>query len=130
VRADAEEEIWLGRDNLIEWAVLKDDVYVSDLSAVTQAVVCFPQLSVSVDSDQWGSSVLWWTDSVTGKILPDGTSVTGDVVRAKLGNVSGLVQGEYEDVRLILFDPANPNGVVVSDNILVNIHAECFDADA
>jgi hypothetical protein len=56
--------------------------------------------------------------------------VSGDVVKARLGNVSGVVAGEYEDVRLILFDPANPNGVVVSDNIYIKVHAECFDADA
>jgi hypothetical protein len=128
MKADVEEEVWLGRDNVITWAVLRDETHVSDLSDTTQAVVCFGD--VSVDSEQWGSDVLWWTDSVTGQVLPDGTLVSGDVVKARLGNVSGLVAGEYEDVRLILFDPANPNGVVVSDNIYIKVHAECFDADA
>ena len=123
MKADVEEEVWLGRDNVISWVVLRDDAPVSDLSDTTRAVVCFGD--VTVDSDQWGSDVLWWTDSVTGQTLADGTEVSGDVVKARLGTVTGLVSGEYEDVRLILFDPANPNGVVVSDNIYLRIHDEC-----
>ena len=124
MKYDAKEEVWLGRDNTIEWVVYEGDDPVTDLSEVSQAVVCFG--TVAVDSDQWGSDVLWWTDAVTGQTLADGTSFSGDVVKARLGNVTGLSSGEYEDVRLILFDAANPNGTVVSDNIYVQVHAECF----
>lgn len=124
MKADAEEEVWLERGNIVEWVVMNDDTPVSDLSAVTRAVVCIG--STTVDSDVWGSSIIWWTDSVTAKTLPDGTSYTGDVVRAKLGLASGFTAGEYENCRLVLFDGSYTNGFVASDDITLTVYDACI----
>ena len=123
MKADAEEEVWLDRDNYVEWVVFSDDTPVSDLSNVTRAVVCIG--SATVDSAQYGSSVIWWTDSVTAKTLPDGTSYTGDVIRAKLGQASGFTAGEYESCRLVVFDSTYTEGVVVSDDITLTVYDSC-----
>jgi hypothetical protein len=112
------EKVWLGRDNTIEWAVFQDDTYVSSLSYVTRVVVDVGE--VEVDSDVAGSGTIWWTDSVTGKTLANGVSITGDVVKTRLGRVTGIDPGEYEEVKLILFDVDNPLGVVVSDTVALN----------
>lgn len=123
MNTDAKEEVWLGRDNIIEWVVTQDDAPVIDLSATTRATVCIGE--VIADSDVHGSGVLWWTDSVTGKILPDGTTFTGDVFRARLGRVSTLVAGEYDDCQFTLWNGASPNGYVVADNINITVYDSC-----
>lgn len=125
MRVDAKEEVWLERGNIIEWVVLEDDVPVSDLSSLTRAVVCVDE--VVVDSAVEGSSVIWWTDSVTGKTLACvEDAYTGDVLRAKLGGVTGLTAGEYDDCRVITFDAQNPSGIVVSDNIEITVYDACL----
>lgn len=120
---DAKEEVWLERDNIIEWVVMNDDTPVSDLSSVTQIVVCIG--GIEIDSDQWGSGVLWATDSVTGKELSDGTSYTGNVIRARLGRVSGVSAGEYDACRVVTYDPTYVSGLVVSDNVLITVYDPC-----
>ena len=124
MKADAEEEIWLERENVIDWVIKNDDVPVSDLSGLTRAVVCIG--STTIDSAVWGSGVIWWTDSVTAKTLPDGTSYTGDVVRAKLGLASGFTAGEYENCRLVIFDADYPSGLVASDDITFTVYDPCL----
>ena len=123
MKADAEEDVWLERGNVVEWVVMDDDDPVSDLSGLTRAVVCIG--TAEVDSAVWGSSVIWWTDSVTAKTMPDGTSYTGDVIRAKLGLASGFTAGEYEECRLVIFDGTYTNGLVVSDDITLTVHDAC-----
>lgn len=118
-RYDAEEEVFLERSNTIEWVVTSDDVPVTSLNQLTRAVVVVG--TTAVDSSVVGSSVIWWTDSVTGKTLPNGTSYTGDVVRARLGYVD-LTAGEYEDCRLVIYDATHVSGLVVSDNIHITVY--------
>ena len=119
----AKEEVWLTRSNIIEWVVSADCVPVTDLSATTQAVVCVD--GAEVDSAVVGSSVIWWTDSVTDKVLADGTTFTGDVVRVRLGLVSTLEAGEYAGCRLVLYNPTYPDGLVVSDDIFITVYDPC-----
>lgn len=123
MKADAEEEVWLERDNYVEWVAMNDDVPVSDLSGLTRVAVCIG--STVVDSSQWGSSIIWWTDSVSAKTLPDGTSYSGDVIRAKLGQASGFTSGEYEGCRLVIYDGTYTNGLVVSDDITITVYDAC-----
>ena len=131
---DAQEEVWLDRDNVLEWVIAIDGVNQTDLSGTTRAVVCIGTDTVDYDVD--GSNVIWWTDSVTAKTLPDGTSYTGDVVRVKPGKatlttvraeVAASAQEfvEYEDCRLVVFDTDNTNGAVASDNILITVYPAC-----
>ena len=124
-RPDAEEEIWLGRGNRIEWVVLDGDDPVTDLSSTLKIVICVGD--VDVDSSEVGPEVIWWTDSVLNKELKDGSTFTGDVVRAKLGLVPEIEAGEYENCRLVLFNPEYINGVVISDNINITVYEECGD---
>jgi hypothetical protein len=121
MKVDAREEVWLNRSNTIEWVVVQDDTPVSSLATVTRAVITVG--NDVVDSDTVGSSVIWWTDSVTDKELDDGSTYSGDVVKARLGYVSALDVGEYDDCRLIIYDTSNVSGLVVSDNISITVHA-------
>ena len=116
---DAEENAWDNRDNIAEWVVFEDDIPVTDLSALTRAVAKIG--AYTIDSAVDGSSVIWWTDSVTGKTLPDGSSFTGDVVRVRLGRGS-VIAGTYHDCQLITYDADNPNGATISGKITVTMH--------
>jgi len=124
MKADAEEEIWIGFGNEIEWVVFSDcDTPLEDLSSITRVVVKIG--SLVVDSATNGVGLMTWDGFVTDKQLPDGSTFTGNVIRAKLGLVDGLVAGEFEDCCLITFDPSYPNGLVVSDDITFTIHSDC-----
>jgi len=123
MRADAQEDVWLGFGNQVEWVVFDScNDSVSDLAALTRVV--FKAGSITVDSNI-ESSIVSWTDSVTGKLLPDGSSYTGNVIRMKLGLATGMAVGEYEGCCLILYDPTYPNGLVVSDNIALTVYNTC-----
>lgn len=117
------ETVWLERGNIVEWVVTADGVPVTDLSGLTRAIVCIN--GIEADSDIEGSDVIWWTDSVTDKTLCDGTTYTGDVLRAKLGLVSTFSAGEYSDCRLIIYDSTYTNGLVVSDDLFITVLAAC-----
>lgn len=120
---DAVEEVFNGRDNIIEWVVSEDGDPVTDLSDTSRIVICVG--SDTADSDVLGSNVIWWTDSVTDKELPDGTLFTGDVVRAKLGQAS-LTAGVFTNCRMLLFDTESTNGAVISKSIKITVHAPCI----
>lgn len=123
MNVSAKEEVWLGRSNIIEWVVVADSVPITDLSGTTRAVICID--GIEVDSAVEGSDVIWWTDSISAKELCDGTEFTGDVIRARLGGVSTLSEGEYDDCWLTLFNPTYTAGLVVADDIFIKIHAAC-----
>lgn len=112
------ESAWLGRDNIVEWVLSEDGTPLTDLSALTRAVVYIG--SYTIDSDVEGSSVIWWTDSVTSKTLPDGSIFTGDVMRVKVGQKS-MEAGEYTDCQLITYDASNTDGVTISDKINITV---------
>jgi hypothetical protein len=121
MRRDATIEVWLGSDNIAEFVIV-NDTPITDLSSLTRVLFCVDGLPA--DSDDLGSTVIWWTDSVTEKSLSDGTLFTGDVVRARLGQAE-LLKGDFEDCRLIIFSNEYPNGLVASDNIRVIVYPEC-----
>ena len=115
VRPDATEEVWIDRDNVTEFVIVSDGVPVTGLTAISS--VLFSIDEVIIDSATWGNDVVWWSESVTGKTLCDGSTYSGDVVRARLGRVTGIDAGEYDECKLIVKSDSSPNGLVVSDNI-------------
>ena len=123
-RPDATEDVWLGRGNVVEFVVVNDGTPVQSLSDFTRAVFCIG--GVVADSDIVTSDVIWLTDVVADKELPDGTTFTGNVVRAKLG-LTDIVAGTHKDSRLVLFSAEYPNGLIASDNITFKVYASCID---
>jgi hypothetical protein len=119
---DAQETAWLGADNEVEWVIFRDGEPLVLLIAILRVVVCFG--GVVLDSLTSPGDV-WWSDSVTDRPLKDGTLFTGEVLKARLGRTPNLVEGDYDTVRLTVFDEDHPNGLVVSDSIFVSVKDSC-----
>lgn len=128
-RYDAQVDVWLDKGNVSEFVIYADDTAVTDLSGVTRGVVCLGGVEADSDDD---ATLVWWTDSVTAKTLPDGTSYTGDVLRARLGQTTGLSAGVYSDGRISLYGTiegltydATTGPLVVSDSVEFTVIAVC-----
>ena len=132
-RADATVDVWLDKGNIAEFVVYTEDssgrTYVTDLSGVTRGVVCIGSLTEDSDDD---ATIVWWTDSVSSKTLPSGETFTGDVVRARLGQITSLAEGVYSGGELLLYgtieslvydDTTGP--LVISDSIQFNVLDTC-----
>lgn len=116
------EEIWVGRDNIIEWVLFSGTEPLSDLSSFTRAVVCIG--STVIDSDEIDPGIIWWYESVTNKELTKDIVYTGDVLRMKLGRID-LEANTYENCVLTMFSPDYPNGFVISDDIVFKVNNTC-----
>lgn len=132
-RADAIVDVWLNKGNVAEFAVYADTAtgrtYITDLSGVTRGIICLGSLNIDSDDD---ATLLWWTSSVTEKTLPDGEVFTGDVVRARLGQMTGLTEGVYTGGELLLYGliasttySSTTGPLVVSDSIQFNVLDTC-----
>ena len=105
------ENVWLGRDNVIQWLLMSNDTPVADLSALTRVALVVG--AVTIDSDSGGD--ISWADQQSYK------SQLVDVITIKLGG-SSLVAGLYDDCRLVTYDATNPNGIVWSDDIRLQVN--------
>jgi hypothetical protein len=128
IRSDAKVDVWVGSGNISEYVIYVDDTAVTDLSGVTRAVICLNGVDADSDDD---ATLVWWTDSVTSKTLPDGTSYTGDVLRARLGKTTGLTAGcvfgsisLYGTIAGLTFD-ATAGALTVSDSVLFDVQEIC-----
>jgi hypothetical protein len=119
---DAREEVWIGHSNITEFVVADSDGPVTDLSAFTRAVFCIG--GTEVDSDVEGSLVIWWTDSVGSKFVQGVGTYSGQVVRARLGEVL-TEAGEFPKSRLIMYSPDYAEGLVISDDIFFRVWDTC-----
>ena len=95
------EYIYKGRDNTIE-RILKVDGEAADLAGVTQMVLEFSD-SVEMDSDvltpgEGAGNQFDWTEG-NGKLI------------LRLGD-EDIAVGEYDAVKLWVFDAANANGIL------------------
>ena len=100
-----------GRDN-VERLVLFDRFIPMDLAAVTRVTL---QLGATlVDSATASAGAITWTEqqAYRGDIV--------DVLSLKLGG-EGLVPGVYSDVRLVVYDAVNVNGVEVENAAKVTV---------
>jgi hypothetical protein len=118
VATNIEEKVWIGSDNISEFVIQEqadeDNITsITDLSSFTRAVFCIGE--ETADSAVVGPSVIWLSDIET-KINDELGVFTGNVVKAKLGQVL-TTAGTFENSMLILYSLTYPNGLVVSDNM-------------
>jgi len=128
-RSDAKVEVWLSQGNVSEFVVYADSTAITDLSGVTRAVICMGGVEADSDDD---ATLVWWTDTVTNKVLPNGETFTGDVLRARLGQTANLVAGVYVDGRISLYGSiqgvtynTTTGPLVVSDSVEITVLAVC-----
>lgn len=97
--ATREELFYIGRDNTIDLLLMIDRVIQADLSNITRMILKLG--AISIDSDLIADALDW-------------TSAHDDVGNDKLViSLAGIVTTELEGfVTLIVFDAANPNGIV------------------
>jgi hypothetical protein len=89
------EVLWIGRDNTID-VLLKTNGVAQDLSEVTHMALVFSGVTfTSVGRSTWFD----WASGTTGQLS------------LALGGVTGVSPGVY-DVRLIVYDVSNPDGVM------------------
>ena len=117
------EEVWLSQDNVTELVIVADGEPLTDLSAFTSVAFCINE--TVIDSRDWGSSVVWWNEVVINKPLSDGTYFTGQILRARLGRVSGIDAGEYDNCRLIAATASSPSGIVITDDLAFTVYDSC-----
>lgn len=107
------ENVYNGRDNTIDLVLINKGSVLTDLSGVTRATI-----TVGTDtfdsSATGGSSILWWTDSMTYR----GTST--DVLKIKLGAQS-LATGEYTGCDIVVYDATNTNGLQVENPFKITV---------
>ena len=107
------ETVYNGRDNIITLVLSNNGSVITDLSGVTRVVVKIDD-STTVDSDVVGSSVIWWTDSLTYR------GATTDVLRFKLGGQS-LDAGEYQGVEVVFYDGNLTNGAQLQSGMTLTV---------
>lgn len=107
------ENVYLGRDNTIDFVLINAGSILTDLSGVTRA-------TIKVGSDTFdsaatgGSSILWWTDSLTYR------GVSTDVLKIKLG-AQALTTGEYTGCDVVVYDATNTNGLQVENPVKLTV---------
>jgi hypothetical protein len=88
--------VYKGYDNVFSVQLAEDDV-VQDLSAATKVAIIYK--GTTYDSDAYATSIDFTTDAATGTI------------HFKLGIISDLTEGRDSRVELIVYDPANTDGI-------------------
>jgi hypothetical protein len=119
---DAKEDVWIDHSNIVEFVVSTSTGPVSDLSAFTRVVFCIG--GTEVDSALVPANTVWWTDQVVDKFVPGLGTYTGNVVRARLGEVL-TEAGVFPKSRLILYSPDFVNGLVASDDLQFTVWDIC-----
>lgn len=114
--ARVRETIYDGRDNVISLVILEDGAPVADLSGLTRVV--FTVGGVTVDSDDVGTDVIWWTDTDTYE------TQTVDVLKLRLGH-QAIPVGSYSDGCLVLFDSVSTNGIIYANDMKIAVEEGC-----
>lgn len=102
---------WTGRENAADLVLLSDDAAV-DTTSISR-VVLRVDATTSLDSST-APALFEWPVSLTHH----GATVKG--LRLKLGG-SGLTAGDYERVRLIIYDPSYTSGLVWTDSLTLRV---------
>jgi len=108
------ESVYNGRDNVIVLVLSNLGSVLTDLSGVSRVTVKLDE-STTIDSDVVGSSVIWWTDSVTYR------GTTTDVVKLKLGGQS-ITAGEYSGCEVVIYDSNLTNGAQVESPLKLTVY--------
>ena len=102
---------WTGRENAADLVLLSDDAAV-DTTSISR-VVLRVDATTSLDSST-APALFEWPVSLTYL----GATVKG--LRLRLGG-SGLTAGDYERVRLIIYDPSYTSGLVCTDSLTLRV---------
>lgn len=102
---------WTGRENAADLVLLSDDAAV-DTTSISR-VVLRVDATTSLDSST-APALFEWPVSLTYL----GATVKG--LRLKLGG-SGLTAGDYDRVRLIIYDPSYTSGLVWTDSLTLRV---------
>lgn len=102
---------WTGRDNAADLVLLSDDAAV-DTTSISR-VMLRVDATTSLDSST-APALFEWPVSLTYR----GATVKG--LRLKLGG-SGLTAGDYDRVRLIIYDPSYTSGLVWTDSLTLRV---------
>ncbi len=123
--------VYAGRDNVEELLIVEEDALLTDLSGLTAVQVVLG--STTIDSDAAPAGTIWWTDQKTvtqvmadedpSGVLDDYVGQNADVLKLRLGNVSELESGVYQNCCLLLFDSGNPDGVVWDQRVQITVHS-------
>lgn len=115
-RPDAILEVWPGHDNIEELVVVVASIPITNLDDITK--IEFVVGDTVIASDEAGSGTIWWNDTVQDKVLSDGSTFSGNVVRCRLGRAT-IEPGAYKNCRIVVYSEDYPNGRVISDNLTV-----------
>lgn len=108
------EPVYNGRDNPITLVLYNDESVITDLSGLTRVTVKIDD-DTTIDSAVVGSTVIWWTDSITYR------GVTTDVLRLLLGGQS-LTAGEYAGVEVVIYDSNLTNGAELQSPLKLTVY--------
>ena len=103
---------WTGRENAADLVLLSDDAAV-DTTSISR-VVLRVDATTSLDSST-APALFEWPVSLTYL----GATVKG--LRLKLGGSGGLTAGDYDRVRLIIYDPSYTSGLVWTDSLTLRV---------
>ena len=101
------EAIYLGRSNTIDWQLQVEQVAV-DLLSVTRMVVTID--GVALDSDNLGGNALGNAFYWTGNIPAEG--VANLFLKLGPAALAGGITAGRKSMRLTVYDPDNPTGLV------------------
>ena len=108
------EAVYNGRDNNITLVLSNNGAVITDLTGLTRATVKLDD-STTIDSDIAGSSVIWWSDSVTYR------GVSTNVLRLALGGQS-LTAGEYSNCEVVVYDSVLTNGAQLQSPLKLTVY--------
>ena len=107
------DQVYNGRDNVISLVLSNEGSVITDLSSLTRATITIG--ATTIDSDVVGSTVIWWTDTVTH------LGVTTDVLKFKLGGQS-LTAGEYTGVAVVIYDSVLTSGARLLNALKITVY--------
>lgn len=114
------ENVFDGRENVIDWVLLDDLEPVIDLSPITRVTIKVGETLIDSDTAIPAGDVIWWTDEQD--ILWNGEMVTTDVLKMKLGG-QGLAPGIYNGCVLDVYEPTAPAGVTWITDASIVVHS-------
>ena len=108
------ESVYNGRDNIITLVLSNNGAVITDLTGLTRVTVKM-DATTTIDSDVVGSSVIWWSDSVTYR------GASTNVLRLALGGQS-LTAGEYSGVEVVVYDATLTNGAQLQSPLKLTVY--------
>lgn len=107
------EAVYNGRDNIITLVLSNNGTVLTDLTGLTRATITID--GTTIDSDVAGSSVIWWSDSITYR------GASTNVLRFKLGGQS-LTAGEYAGCEVVIYDSNLTNGAQLESPLKLTVY--------